>query len=233
MAYDAFVKSIMAFPYGLHGVASLAATTLPSALFDSAPLKHLATLVDRVTYMAACELFRAPASVPLVAWPNFPCPDGRALVVGALMERQLASLEECRWKQGVRAVVNAVLDAAAGLYEQEGCAVRRARVLVRKLEMGYYCEEGEGQYKEMKRLGGEVERLLTAEVRSKHITFIGKRSAYKRDRTSTRARIRPSRGTRPSSVQPHTCGSRRTRTARATRRCPPCSSRTSRTRVGC
>ncbi|EIW51672.1 separase [Trametes versicolor FP-101664 SS1] len=163
MAYDAFVKSIMAFPYGPHGVAQLAATTLPSALFDSAPLKHLATLVDRVTYMAACELFRAPASVPLATWPNFPCSDAGALVVGALMERQLASLEECRWKQGVRAVVDALLDAVAGLYEREGCAVRRARVVVRKLEMGYYCEEGEGQYEAMKRLGEEVEALLTIE----------------------------------------------------------------------
>lgn len=171
MAYDAFVKSIMAFPYGLHGVAQLAATTLPSALFDSAPLKHLATLVDRVTYMAACELFRAPASVPLATWPNFPCSDAGALVVGALMERQLASLEECRWKQGVRAVVDAILDAAAGLYEQQGCAVRRARVLVRMLEMGYYCEEGDGRYEAMKRLGEEVEALLTIEVRLLHTAF--------------------------------------------------------------
>ncbi|OJT06676.1 Separin, partial [Trametes pubescens] len=166
MAYDAFVKSIAAFPYALHGVAALAATTLPSALFDGAPpLKHLVGLVDRVTYMAACKLFRAPASVPVAAWPRFACPDG---VVGALMERQLAGLEGCRWKAGVRAVMDAILDSVAGLYEREGCVVRCASVLVRKLKLRYHCEEGceceggDGWYEEMKRLR-EFESLLSVE----------------------------------------------------------------------
>ncbi|KAI0360283.1 hypothetical protein OH77DRAFT_1393661 [Trametes cingulata] len=167
LAYESFVKSIRAFPYTLHDLASLASTTPPSTLFDSTPaLKHLATLLDRVTYMATCELFRSPPSIPVSSWPSFPSlddPHASASVMGALMERQLVSLEECRWKSGVREVLDALAGAAEGLYERAGWAVRRARVLVRKLEMGYYGEGGEGPYEGAKQLGEQIEALLAPE----------------------------------------------------------------------
>ncbi|KAI0634651.1 peptidase family C50-domain-containing protein [Trametes polyzona] len=176
LAYDAFVRSIRAFPYAAYGVASLAATSPPTALFDApaapAPLRHLATLVDRVTYMAACELFHAPDTVPVCAWPEILTAPGlgsldasaRAVVVGALTERQLVSLEECRWKQGVSRVIDAVMDGAEALYAREGCAVRRARVFVRKLEAAYYRAEEEGLgFGEAQRLLEKVESSLVAE----------------------------------------------------------------------
>ncbi|KAH9848957.1 peptidase family C50-domain-containing protein [Lenzites betulinus] len=168
LAYDAFVKSIRAFPYALHDVAELAAKTPPSAFFEASapgPLKHLAALVDRVTYMAACELFRAPETIPVSAWPEFSdaLQGEHAAIVGVLMERQLTCLEECRWKEGVGAVMDAILNSAEALYASGGWAVRRARVLVRRMEIGYQREGGDASYADMKQLGDEIEASLAPE----------------------------------------------------------------------
>ncbi|KAI0777838.1 peptidase family C50-domain-containing protein [Trametes elegans] len=168
LAFEAFTKSIAAFPFARHAVAELAAKTPPATLLDaSQPLKHLAALVDRVTYMAACELFHAPEAIPVAAWPAFAAgaedEQAQAAVAGVLMERQLCSLEECRWKQGVGAVLDAVLDSAARLYERKGWAVRRARVLMRRLELGYCGEPGQGGYEMAGELGEEIQALLSAE----------------------------------------------------------------------
>ncbi|KAI0646724.1 peptidase family C50-domain-containing protein [Trametes meyenii] len=175
-AYDAFVRSVKAFPYARYGVAARAASLTIRALFDgegegASSLKHLGTLVDRVTYMAACELFRAPAEVPVAAWADFPdvgagagtsAGRGRAQasVVGALMERQLANLEECKYKAGVREVLCALVDGAQRVYEDTGLSVRCVRVLVKKLEMLYYAEGGEEQYADVKRLAEQILALL-------------------------------------------------------------------------
>ncbi|KAI0824951.1 peptidase family C50-domain-containing protein [Trametes gibbosa] len=169
LAFDAFVKSIQAFPYALHNVAELASKTPASALFDGsapAPLKHLAALVDRVTYMAACELFHPAKTIPVSAWPEFSGvledeKSGRDTIVGVLMERQLACLEECRWKQGVNEVMCEILDSAEALYAKGGWVVRRARVLVRRMEMGYQGGSNEASYAEMKQLGDEIESSLS------------------------------------------------------------------------
>ncbi|KAI0674723.1 peptidase family C50-domain-containing protein [Trametes maxima] len=176
-AYDAFVRSVKAFPYARYDVVARATSSTVRALFDAesegaASLKHLGTLVDRVTYMAACELFHAPAEVPVAAWADFPdvgagastdAERGRAQasVVGALMERQLAGLEECRYKQGVREVLHALADGAQRVYEDAGLPVRSSRVSVKKLEMLYYVEGGEGQYVDAKQLAGRIQDLLS------------------------------------------------------------------------
>ncbi|KAI9061528.1 hypothetical protein FKP32DRAFT_1654199 [Trametes sanguinea] len=167
-AYDAFVRSIKTFPYGIHDVANLAGKMPPSVVFESnSALKHLAALIDRVTYMSTCELFHPPESVPVCAWPDFTNmaedEHTRTAIMGVLMERQLASLEECRWKSGVRQAMDGIAAGAERAYEQAGYRVRRARVLVRKLEMGYYGEVGDDQYGSAKRLGDEVESLLASE----------------------------------------------------------------------
>ncbi|KAI8971333.1 peptidase family C50-domain-containing protein [Trametes punicea] len=168
LAYDAFVRSIKAFPYAIHEVAELAAKTPPSTLFDSAPpLKHLAALVDRVTYMGTCELFLAPESIPVSAWQGFAAlvEDDlqRSSILGVLMERQLASLEECRWKSGVKEALDAITSEAEVLYQQAGCTVRRTRVLVRKLEMRYHDGGGDNHYAVVKQLGEKIQSLLTVE----------------------------------------------------------------------
>ncbi|KAI0324727.1 hypothetical protein GY45DRAFT_1357090 [Cubamyces sp. BRFM 1775] len=168
LAYDAFIKSIRSFPYAIHRFAEVASSTPPSALFDGAPaMKHLAALVDRVTYMATCELFRSPEQVPVSAWPgfddSFENPRTAALVAGTLMERQLASLEECRWKTGVKDAMGAIAASAARAYEDAGCAARRARVMVRHLEMNYYGESSQGQYVTVYQLGEQLQAVLTSE----------------------------------------------------------------------
>ncbi|KAI0691256.1 peptidase family C50-domain-containing protein [Cerioporus squamosus] len=150
LAYEAFLKSIKAFPYTLHFVSKAARTTPPSHLFEDVPaLKQLGALVDRVTYIAACELFRPPSSVSALSW--FPSGNGELdqdgkCVVGALLERQISSLEESKWKQGVRDVI------------QRREAVRHARVLLKKLELGYH--SGSEISEELERAGEDAQTLL-------------------------------------------------------------------------
>ena len=131
-------------------------------------MKHLAALVDRVTYMTTCELFRSPEQVPASAWPGFndSFEDTRtaALVAGTLMERQLISLEECRWKTGVKEAMDVIASSAARAYEEAGCAARRARVMVRQLEMSYYGEGSQCQYVAAYQLGEQLQAMLTAQV---------------------------------------------------------------------
>ena len=59
-------------------------------------------------------------------------------VLGALIERQISSLEESKWKQGVLGVLTQLVDDALELYTAEQRPVRRARVLLKKLELSYH-----------------------------------------------------------------------------------------------
>ncbi|RDX51597.1 hypothetical protein OH76DRAFT_1346650 [Lentinus brumalis] len=163
LAYDAFLKSIKTFPYTLHSFAKAARTTPPSLLFESAPaLKQLGGLVDRVTYIAACELLRPPSSVSALSW--FPSGNGELnqdgkCIVGALLERQISSLEESRWKQGVRDVMQVLLDDALLVYDGEERPVRHARVLLKKLELGY--QSGSQVSADVERAGEDAKTLLS------------------------------------------------------------------------
>ncbi|KAF8623369.1 hypothetical protein AX17_007447 [Amanita inopinata Kibby_2008] len=137
-ACTAFVESIVTFPYGA-SFGDRAQRLSLQALFDSSqPLKQLANIVDRVSYMRTCELLLEPAQISLSqpsTWTDarMPGPD----VIGALVERQITGLEGSKWKSNVKPVLARLLQDAAKLYNADKMPVRRARVLLRRLEFMY------------------------------------------------------------------------------------------------
>ena len=157
----------------------------PDSLFgasSSSTVKQLVGLVDRVSYLGACELLLPPEDVSLLTAINGasseaasrnadPTPLNPA-VTGALLERQLDSLEPSRWKDGVRGVFIQLLRDSLQVYslpETEQMPVRRARVLVRCMKFAYHdqggntCSEiGRGSVKEM---AEQIEDLASRQVR--------------------------------------------------------------------
>ena len=141
-----------------------------TALFETTPaLKQLASIVDRVTYMAACELLLGPGEVSLSrdsVWADVERPEDA--VLGALLERQIGSLEASRWKPHVKVLVARLLLDANDIYLADVHPVRRARVLLRWLEFKYHGgmndEEDEGYLGPMAEVVVEVERLLSHDV---------------------------------------------------------------------
>ena len=116
-------------------------------------------MVDRVTYLGACELMLDATSVSLRSMEtNDPC------IIGALLERQIDSLEGSRWKEGVQSVVSQLLLDVLAIYAPD-MPVRRARVLLKCLEFAYYAgPEAVLAIGTPKEMGSEVERLLGSQV---------------------------------------------------------------------
>ncbi|TBU57165.1 peptidase family C50-domain-containing protein [Dichomitus squalens] len=142
-AYEAFLNSISAFPFTQHKLAELARTTPSTALFEASPaLKQLGALVDRVTYIASCELFKGSEAVSASSWfavgSSTLSKDDTDCVLGAILERQISSLEESKWKQGVQSVLRRLIEDALEVYTAEQRPVRRARVLLKRLELSYH-----------------------------------------------------------------------------------------------
>ena len=137
-------------------------------LLESSPaLKQLGALLDRVTYIAACELLQSSSAVSALAW--FPAGNGELdqngkCIVGALLERQISSLEVSRWKQGVREVIQVLLDDALLVYDGEERPIRHARVLLKKMELGYY--SGAHLSDTVERAGESAQVLLSRQVKS-------------------------------------------------------------------
>ena len=94
-------------------------------------------------------------------------------VAGALLERQLDSLEPSRWKDGVRGVFIQLLKDALQAYsvtDEEQMPVRRARVLVRCMEFAYH-DQGNDVYSEIgcgsaKEMALQIEHLASCQVRA-------------------------------------------------------------------
>lgn len=103
----------------------------------SSSLKQLAVLVDRVTYMGACELFiQAPQVSILHVFDGGEHQDAR--VKGALLEYQLASISPNRSKEGALAAMRQLLRDLLDLYDATSMPIRRTRTLVQCLEVAYY-----------------------------------------------------------------------------------------------
>ena len=110
----------------------------PSA---TAPVQQLLGLVDKVSYLGACDLLLSPEEVSILSTVTNPAPglDPASLepsVAGALLERQLDGLEPSRWKDGVREIFIKLLQDALKVYGG-AMPVRRARVLVRCMDFVY------------------------------------------------------------------------------------------------
>ncbi|KAM5541905.1 hypothetical protein V8D89_004634 [Ganoderma adspersum] len=149
-AYEAFLNSINAFPFVQHKFVELARTIPSAALFESSSaLKQLGALLDRVTYIAACELFHAPEVVSASSWFSAGASnlddDAAKCVLGALLERQLNGLEESKWKPGIQNFLRQLLHDAVEVYTAPERPLRRARVLLKKLELSYHSSSTSGK----------------------------------------------------------------------------------------
>ena len=161
------MKSIKTFPYSQYDFAKRACSTPTGQLFsteDAPALQQLATLVDRATYIAACELFHSPATVSALSWFSQDVDGERKDVVGALVERQIASLEESKWKKGVRDVLHVLLDDALLLYDVEERPLRHVRVVLKRLELACQSSAEMTAGDRTEKLAEDAEKILAREV---------------------------------------------------------------------
>ncbi|KAG6850976.1 hypothetical protein H0H93_005845 [Arthromyces matolae] len=132
-ALEAFRSSIETFPYAACDFSGRTAQITFSDVFTiSNGTKQLASIIDRITTLGACELLLEPTAVSLVSLEL-----GDAEVVGALLEQQVRSLEAIRYKDNVSKTISHLLHDTLRIYGSS-MPVRRARVLVKRLEHMYY-----------------------------------------------------------------------------------------------
>lgn len=177
MAFEAFIEAIKVFPLDIASLSQDFGSSPAIAVFEAfPPLQQLGKILDRVTYMGVCELFLEPDVISAKGWyPTTLSIDSsdttsslRKGFIGALLERQVASLEGSRWKKGVDRIVQQLLRHALAIYEAGLFPVRRARVFLQLLEVSYYATDDRdgGRLIGMSTedVGKQVRALLSCEV---------------------------------------------------------------------
>ncbi|KAF5368828.1 hypothetical protein D9758_003030 [Tetrapyrgos nigripes] len=133
-ALDALQQSVKTFPFAESGFIAQTDKCGFSGLFQiSAAVKELATIVDRITYLSACELLLPPESISLASLEI-----EEPGVVGALIERQIDVLENNRRKDEICQVMNVLMHNAVECYRKADMPVRTARVFLRCLSFAYH-----------------------------------------------------------------------------------------------
>ncbi|KAG6902753.1 hypothetical protein C0995_011901 [Termitomyces sp. Mi166 len=131
-AWEAFQHCVRTFPYATCGFSEKTKEANFAAAFDlSTGTKQLAIIVDRITNLSACELLMEPSAVSLSSLHV-----GDDGVIGALLERQVESLELIRYKENLSKVISHLLGETLKVYGSD-MPVRRARMLVKCLELMY------------------------------------------------------------------------------------------------
>ncbi|TFY82545.1 hypothetical protein EWM64_g1469 [Hericium alpestre] len=176
LAYEAFVESIVSYAFPTTLVQCIRAHG-PNAVFDAVPgLKQIGTIIDRITYMATCELLRSPSEASLKRifeqWPirvESRQQSDQQCILGAILERQMASLEGSRWKDGVKDVIAGLLSDALSVYDAESRPIRRAVVMLRCLEFTYYSQAEDRSLSclplRTEEYGQHIDALLASELR--------------------------------------------------------------------
>lgn len=170
MAFDSFVNCLKAFPFSEPDFLEAASRRGVSALFDSTPaLKHVSTIIERMTYAGVFDLLLPPDQVSLkphlsncfVENASQDAAATRRQLIGALLERQIESLDSCKWKERGRRAIRCFLEQALKVYDAEEMPIRRARVILKLLEHIHSnpdaTADGCSSYEE---LGQQAESLL-------------------------------------------------------------------------
>jgi separase len=150
----------------------LVRTIGPTSAFEAtSSLTQTAVIIDRVTYMASCELLRPPTEVSLKRLISSISIDGvdnheedRHCVVGAILERQVGSLTGSLWKPDVQSAVAGLLSDCVSIYDPENRPIRRAGVMLRLLELSFYTGAPDGNT-QLEKSADEIKALLSYEVR--------------------------------------------------------------------
>jgi separase len=169
-AYDAFIECLSSYVFP-HTFVDLVRTIGPAGAFEVAvSIKQAAVIIDRVTYMASCELLRPPAQVSLKQLITSLSIDGaenleedRRCVVGAILERQVDSLSGSLWKPDVQTSVVGILSDCVLTYDLDNRPIRRAGVMLKDLELAYYTGTANGDA-QLAKSAEEIEALLSLEV---------------------------------------------------------------------
>lgn len=113
--------------------------------------------------MGTCELFLEPQDVSLKR--HF-LEDAPKIIVGALLERQIQSLEPSRYKPAVKKTISMLLTDALDVYSlDESMPLRRAGIWLKWLEGLYFGgTELDNVHKSVQSIGEEVQQLLSKEV---------------------------------------------------------------------
>ncbi|CEQ40338.1 SPOSA6832_01949 [Sporobolomyces salmonicolor] len=140
-AYDAYVSAVLAQPVSILDSLSQDASKTPlSKLLDMhAPLYKL---IQRLTRIATFDLLLPPSQISLsysLSPPSGPTPS--PAVRGVLLELQLAALDLTSEKLESQRAASAVLDALEDVYRAQDFPMRRARVLIRRMQQ--QCTGGE------------------------------------------------------------------------------------------
>ncbi|TCD70963.1 hypothetical protein EIP91_000870 [Steccherinum ochraceum] len=223
-AYDAFLQAIKSYPFFKSSFVDVARRTPAALLFSSFPaasetlpssspfhpaaVTQLGILVDRITYMGTCELLLEPREISLRSSFNFQ-DDTTRIIVGALLERQVQSLESSRYKSTVKKTMSALLGDALDSYPLEGnMPLRRSGVWLKWLEGSYFGgEEFDGIQVNAEGICQEVTQLLSREIISpKQIVAPAKKAM---GRSTTRVKTTAKKSVKISVLPPVTPKPRR------------------------
>ncbi|KAI6117301.1 peptidase family C50-domain-containing protein [Pisolithus croceorrhizus] len=149
LSLEAFTQSVRTFPYALFP--SIVASDPFEG--DNGLLKQLASVVERLTYIASCELFLPPEQISLrhvledsnvryiriIVDSEPPCTlddvQSRAAITGTLLESQLKTLERVVHKDGARTTMLYILRDLLAVHDAQWTPVRRARAILCGLNM--------------------------------------------------------------------------------------------------
>ncbi|KAH0826731.1 cysteine peptidase C50 [Lanmaoa asiatica] len=188
-AYECFIESVRTFPY-THHLSSFSSAE-PFAPSAPLPLRQLSSIVERLTYTATCELFLPPAQITLRHISHTSgCPEtdtdanqpptselmstfpsdsrSKAGIAGAILTRQLATLESIGHKDGAREAIGRILADLLLVYGASQAPIQRARVLVTALSVSWRDGRSEDpdastQF-DVDHMGQEALELLAREV---------------------------------------------------------------------
>ncbi|GAA5849620.1 hypothetical protein JCM8547_000513 [Rhodosporidiobolus lusitaniae] len=128
-AYDAYVSSILFQPPTVFSSLAADASRLPLRTFTSTH-SALYKLVQRSTRLGVFDLLLPPSAIPFPSSPSL-SPAAR----GILLELELSALDSCSDKPEARRVSFAIVGALEELYKSGEFPLRRARVLVGKMQL--------------------------------------------------------------------------------------------------
>ncbi|KAI6040844.1 peptidase family C50-domain-containing protein [Pisolithus marmoratus] len=131
LSLDAFIQSVRTFPYAL-----FPSIVAPDPFKDDdGLLKQLASVIERLTYIASCELFLPPEQVSLchvLEDSNMRCVTA---ITGALLERQFKTLESVAHKDGVRMTMMCILRDLRTVYDARWTPARRTGAILCGLDL--------------------------------------------------------------------------------------------------
>ncbi|KZV89225.1 hypothetical protein EXIGLDRAFT_771939 [Exidia glandulosa HHB12029] len=154
-------------------VARMAPNSPPQTIFTSPDITELAGLLERTTWLAAGELFM-PGTELSARRLALNVEDD---VAGALVEWQMASLEQSNTKDHIREVLLQLSEDALQCYDSAKRPVRRSRVILKRFEQ-LYSDPSSAGHQAWHELYAEAKRLLVLDDLQDDKGLIAYRAQY-------------------------------------------------------